>query len=115
MAYENYPTEDILVRANVLNSALFVAGTYKKGELLGQVTASGAFTTFASGASDGSQIIAAVCPQDVEIGGAVTRAAVANGEFSRKGVTAVMASLATPVTVNDAIVGQCWDAGIILN
>lgn len=110
-----YITEDIVVKATVLNRAKYANGTYKKGQLLGRISASGAFTAYASGSSDGSQIIAAVCLKDMTISANLPTGPVARGEFSRAGVAAVMSSLSTPVTLSDVIIGQCWDAGIILN
>jgi hypothetical protein len=115
MAETAYRTEDIIVRAEIQNAAPYAAGTYKKGQLLGRVTATGAFKAYTAGASDGSQIIAALCPQDMTASAANPTGPIARGEFSRKGVAAVMASLTPAVTVDDPLAGQCWDAGIILN
>jgi hypothetical protein len=56
-----------------------------------------------------------VCLNDAVIPTGGGNAPVARGEFIREGVAAVMAALAAPVTLDDALVGQCWDAGIILN
>jgi hypothetical protein len=109
MPQTSYQTEDIVVRAETLNSAKYANGTYKKGQLLGRVTA------YASGGSDGSQIVAAVCPKDLTISASLPTGPVARGEFSRKGVKAVLESLNPAVSLNDQLVGQCWDAGIILN
>jgi hypothetical protein len=115
MAWTSYNTEDVIVRAQVMNAAKYAAGTYKKGQLLGRLTANGVFTPYTSGVTTGAEIIAAVCPVDITIDTVVTTAPVARGEFSRAGVAAVMASLGTPVALTDALIGQCWDAGIILN
>jgi hypothetical protein len=108
-----YNTNAITGRISVLNNAKFVAGTYKSGQLLGRVA--GGFTTYDASKTDGSQLIAAVCLNDVGIPTGGGYAPVSRGEFIREGVAAVMAALTTPVTLDDALVGQCWDAGIILN
>jgi hypothetical protein len=112
---EPYATEDILIRVAGLRNALFAAGTYKKGQLLGCVTATGSFTVYDSAGSDGSEVIAGVCPRDITIDSTVKRGTVMVGEFSRAGVTRVMAALSPAVTVNDALVGACFKAGVILN
>ncbi|MDR1469330.1 MAG: head decoration protein [Spirochaetaceae bacterium] len=109
-----YNTNAITARVTVLNGALLAAGTYKSGQLLGKLTASGKFTLYVPGVSTGAQTITAVCLNDVTLA-ADGRAPVARGEFIREGVAAVMAGLASPVTLTDILVGQCWDAGIILN
>jgi hypothetical protein len=115
MAATPYNTENIIVKARILNTAKYAAGTYKKGQLLGRITASGLFTAYDSEAETGAEIVSAVCPVDITINSSVPAAPVARGEFSRQGVATVMASLGTPVTLTDALIGQCWDAGIILN
>ena len=110
----NYNTNAVTARITVLNGALLAAGTYKSGQLLGKLTASGKFTAYAAGAATGAQTISAVCLNDVTLA-ADGYAPVARGEFVREGVAAVMAGLAAPVTLTDILVGQCWDAGIVLN
>ena len=40
---------------------------------------------------------------------------IAKGEFSLVKVAAIMAALDTPVTLSDALLAQCFAAGIILN
>jgi hypothetical protein len=56
-----------------------------------------------------------VCPADITIDAGRAAGPVARGEFSRAGVAAVMASLSPAVALDDKLIGQCWDAGIILN
>jgi hypothetical protein len=117
----SYNTETIILRAQIMNTAKYEAGTYKKGQLLGRISTSGLFTVYnASYDPDeddptGSEIVTAVCPVDITINAVVKTGPVARGEFSRAGVAAVMASLTPAVTLTDQIIGQCWDAGIILN
>jgi hypothetical protein len=115
MAVTPYGTEAVLFRVTVLNAAKYAVGTYKKGQLLGRLTASGAFCAYNSAVSTGAEVIAAVCPADITIDTVVTTGPVARGEFSRAGVKEVMASLSPAVSLDDQLIGQCWDAGIILN
>jgi hypothetical protein len=115
MAQTNYNTNAITSRIIVLNNAKFAAGTYKRGQLVGMTTATGVFATYNASGTGGIEQITAVVLNDVTIDSTNTTAAVARGEFNRDGVAAVMASLTAPVMLTDAIVGQCWDAGIILN
>jgi hypothetical protein len=111
----NYLTNAVEGRVSVLNGAKFAAGTYKGGQLLGRVTASGAFTAYDAAGVDGSEMVSAVCAGDAVIPVGGGNAPVARGEYVREGVAAVMLGLAVPVTLDDVLVGQCWDAGIILN
>jgi hypothetical protein len=111
----NYLTNAVEGRVSVLNGAKFAAGTYKAGQLLGRVTASGAFTAYDPEGEDGSEMVSAVCAGNVVIPNGGGNAPVARGEFVREGVAAVMAGLTPSVTLGDVLVGQCWDAGIILN
>lgn len=110
----NYDTEGIIVNAQALNAVPYAAGTYKKGQLLGRVDTTGVFGAYDASASTGLEVIRAVCPDDFTAA-APQKRHVLRGEFSRAGVAAVMASLATAVTVDDALAGMCFDAGIILN
>jgi hypothetical protein len=110
-----YNTNAVTSRIEVLNGAKIAAGTYKSGQLLGRLTATGVFTAYDSDGEDGEEIICAVCAIDALIPTGGGNTPVAKGEFIREGVAAVMAGLASPVTLTDVIVGQCWDAGIILN
>jgi hypothetical protein len=111
-----YITEVVAFKAEVLNAAEYVPGTYKKGQLVGRLNATGKFCPYNSAVSTGAEVIAAVCPADMVIEAtARTAGPAARGEFSREGVAAVMASLATPVALDAKLIGQCWDAGIILN
>jgi hypothetical protein len=82
---------------------------------LGRVTASGTFAAYNAGGSDGTQLVAAVCLNDTVILAGGGFAPVCKGEFFREGVAAVMAGLASPVTLDAPLIGQCWDEGIILN
>jgi hypothetical protein len=111
---ESYRTNSIFSRVSVLNSALFAAGTYKAGELVGQLTASGKFTTFDAQAATGAEIIAGVVVRSVTFT-TDGNASVAKGEFIKSGITAVMASLTKPIAITDLIVSQCFNAGIFLN
>ena len=115
MAGTAYPTEDIVFRASVLNAAKYAAGTYRKGQLLGRLTANGAFCAYDGSADTGAEIVCALCPADITIDTAIPTGPAARGEFSRAGVAAVMASLSPAVALDDTLTGQCWDAGIILN
>lgn len=111
---ENYLTNRVFGRITVLNGALFAAGSYKEGQLLGQLRASGKFTTFNAAVDTGAETIAGVAVKDITLT-VDGYAPVAKGEFNKTGVASVMASLATPVTVTDLIVSQCFNAGIFLN
>jgi hypothetical protein len=109
---EQYQSNTIFGRKiEVLNGALFAAGTYKAGQLVGQLTASGKFTTFNASAETGAETIAGVVVKDSTLG----YVPIAKGEFNRVGVTRIMASLTSPVAVTDLIVSQCFNAGIFLN
>jgi hypothetical protein len=108
----NYNTNAITSRVSVQNGAKLAAGTYKSGQLLGRITASGvytALTTIPGSNPTGSEIPRAVCLNDVTLT-AAGYADIARGEFIKEGVMA-----ATPVTLVDIQIGQCFDAGIILN
>jgi hypothetical protein len=115
-----YNTNAVTERISVLNSAKLAAGTYKSGQLLGRLTATGEFTAYNSAFDPeeddptGAELVSAVCLNDVITTGGFT-APVARGEFIREGVAAVMKGLTPSVPLTDALVGQCWDAGIILN
>jgi hypothetical protein len=109
-----YDTENVIVGAQALNAVPYAAGTYKKGQLLGRIDATGVFGAYNASAETGLEVIRAVCPDDFTAT-AGQKHHVLRGEFSRDGVKAVMASLAAPVTLTDALVGMCFDAGIILN
>jgi hypothetical protein len=111
---QRYATESEKVLTDALNAVSYAAGTYKKGQLLGRVDVTGVFGAYNAAAENGLEVIRAVCPDDFT---AVENQKhhVLRGEFSRAGVAAVMASLADPVTLTDAIVGMCFDAGILLN
>jgi hypothetical protein len=111
---EKYAANGAFGRITVLNGAPFLKGSYKAGQLLGQVAASGKFTTFDAEAETGAEKIAGVAVKDVTLA-ADGAAPVAKGEFDRAGVARVMASLAAPVAVGDLIVSQCFNAGIFLN
>jgi hypothetical protein len=115
MSGTSYNTENIILKARVLNTAKYAPGTYRKGQLLGRISASGVFTAYDAEVTTGAEKVAAVCPVDVTITAALPSAPAARGEFSRRGVAEVMASLTNPVTLDDKLIGQCWDAGIILN
>ncbi|MDR0374403.1 MAG: hypothetical protein LBH85_01585 [Treponema sp.] len=124
MRSTSYNTENIIVKPRIQNAAKYAAGSYRKGQLLGRINATGLFTAynpdFELDGDDnpiitGAETVRAVCPADIIIDSTVTTGPVARGEFSRDGVAAVMASLASPITLTDALIGQCWDAGIILN
>lgn len=115
-----YDSEEVLVNVQAQNAAPYAAGTYKKGQLLGRVDATGVYGAYNAAADPeepdeaGLQVIRAVCPDDFTAG-AGQKHHVLRGEFRRAGVAAVMASLAASVTLTDALAGMCFDAGIILN
>jgi hypothetical protein len=110
----DYDSEDTNFIVKALNAAPYAAGTYKKGQLLGRVDSTGVFGAYDSSKNTGVEVVRAVCPDDFTAA-AGQKHHVLRGEFSRKGVTEVMASLDSPVTVDDALIGMCFDAGIILN
>jgi hypothetical protein len=110
-----YNTNALTSRISVLNGAKIAAGTYKSGQLLGRLTATGVFTAYDADGNDGKEIVCAVCVNDAVIPDGDGNMPVARGEFIREGVAAAMAGLAAPVALTDVLVGQCWDAGIILN
>ena len=110
-----YNTNAITSRISVLNGAKMAEGTYKSGQLLGRVTGSGAFAAYNPGGDDGTELVAAVCLNDTVIPVGGGNAPIASGEFIREGVAAVMAGLSPAVPLTDVLIGQCWDAGIILN
>lgn len=106
-----YDSEGIIVNAEALNAAPYAAGTYKKGQLLGRVDSTGVFGAYTSGNTTGLAVIRAVCPDDFTATTAGQKHPVLRGEFSRAGVDKVMG----PGVLTDALVGMCFDAGIILN
>jgi hypothetical protein len=109
----SYNTNAVTSRITVQNSAKLAAGSYKSGQLLGRLTASGiytALTAIPTSDATGSEIPRAVCVYDVDIPNGGGAAAIAKGEFILEGVKA-----ATPVTIVPIQLGQCFDAGIILN
>jgi hypothetical protein len=119
MAFEKveYGTESVLIDigGKTRNAATFKAGTYVKGQLLGRIDATGLYAPYAAAGDDGTQIVRKVCVKDSAIANDGDRAPVAHGEFSLAGVKAVMAALAEPVALDDVLIGQCDDAGIVLN
>ncbi|MDR1390659.1 MAG: hypothetical protein LBJ31_11880 [Treponema sp.] len=103
----NYET-DFFQRPVVMNNAPIAAGTYKRGQLLGVVDATGIYGAYSSSAVNGLQIVRAVCVNDATLAAAGT-AAIAKGEFQKEGVIAANAA------VTAAMIAQCFDHGIILN
>ena len=99
---------DFFKRVTVLNNASLAAGTYKRGQLLSRTAATGVFGAYGTGP------VAAVCVNDVTLA-AAGNAAICAGEFEKEGIVTVNAGLATAVTVNAKIIGECFAAGIFLN
>ena len=93
----------------MLNNAQLAAGAYKRGQLLGPPSAPGVFSAYS-----GTGAVGAVCVNDITLA-AQGNAAICRGEFEKEGMTALNASLTVPITINAAVVAQCFVAGIILN
>lgn len=72
--------------ANVIVAKLSTAATYKRGALLGVVTASGKYTIVDSKASTGEQVASVVLAQDVAVGTGndVTATVYTRGIFNRE-------------------------------
>jgi hypothetical protein len=102
-------TTDFFQRAEVLNNAALAAGTYRRGQLLGPPNSSGVFATYS-----GTGAVGAVGVNDAVLA-AAGNGAIAKGEFEKEGLAAVNAGLAIPVAINDAVIAQCFMAGIFLN
>ena len=101
---------DFFYRVTVMNNALLAAGEYKRGQLLSPPSAStGVFSAYS-----GTGAVGAVCVNDIALA-AQGNAAICRGEFEKEGLIAVNAGLPAPVAVNDAVIAQCFVAGIILN
>jgi hypothetical protein len=101
---------DFFYRPVIRNNAPLAAGTYARGQFLGRVTATGVYAPYDPAAEDGTEIICAVAVNGQTLP-AAGNGAIAKGEFQKEGIVA-----ANPgVTVNDALIGALFDAGIILN
>jgi hypothetical protein len=106
MAYST----DFFYRPVVQNNAPLAAGDYTRGQFLGRVTASGLYKAYDPDGEDGTEIIRAVAASTVTLA-AAGNGAIAKGEFQKEGIAA-----ANPgVTVDAALTGALFDAGIILN
>jgi len=66
-------------------------------------------------AYSGSGAVGAVCVNDIAVTASANNAAICRGEFEKEGMVALNAALAVPVTIDDAIIAECFAAGIILN
>jgi hypothetical protein len=106
MKYET----DFFYRPIVQNNAPFAAGSYVRGQLLGRVTASGLYGAYDPDGEDGTEIVRAVAVNTATLG-AAGNGAIAKGEFQKEGIIAANSG----VTVDDALTGALFDAGIILN
>ena len=115
MSGQSYDTNDIVYRITTQNSALFAAGTYKRGQPVGRDNTTGAYTAYDENATNGAEKISGVVINDMIIPTGGGHGIIAFGEFDRTGVARVMASLTPPITLTDVLVGRCNDAGIILN
>ncbi len=108
-------TESIFAGKNIVRSdALFIIGTYKRGEIVGRVAANGKYTTFVPAGAGGEEVIKAVCMKD-KVLAADGFLPIAKGEFQKVGVQAVMTGLTAPITLTDKMLGEADDANIILN
>jgi hypothetical protein len=106
---EKYTTEAILVNVTAINAMPIAAGVYKKGQILSWDDGGEEFTAYTTSSPDG------IITCDLDNTDGTLYASVAKGEFSRKGVTDVMASLAAPVTVDYPLIAECFKNGIVLN
>lgn len=64
-----------------------VAGTYKRGHLLGRITASGKYNVSLSAASDGSQTPNAVCAEDLVLAADGDAVIYISGDFNQNAMT----------------------------
>lgn len=64
-----------------------VAGTYKRGHLLGKITASGKFNVSLSAASDGSQTPNAICAEDLVLAADGDAMVYISGDFNQNAMT----------------------------
>jgi hypothetical protein len=105
---------DFFYRTIVQNNAPFAAGTYVRGQLLGRVTETGTYKAYDPSEEDGTEIVRAVSVNGVTLAAAGV-GAIAKGEFLKEAIVSINAGLPSPITVNDALIGTLFDAGIILN
>jgi len=64
-----------------------VAGTYKRGTLLGQITTGGKYTTSLSAASDGSQAPKAIMAEDLVLAADADAMVYLSGDFNQNAMT----------------------------
>jgi hypothetical protein len=107
-----YDTEEII--AGTLRSqkkTILTATVLKKGMLMGRITASNKYTEWASGASDGSEVIRAVCVRDeAALAADAVRDLWVGGTEIRKG--GIVDSAGDPVVLTAAQIEQAMDNGI---
>lgn len=106
-------TEDNLI-AGVIESAYKTAdaATFHRGQLLGRVTASNKYAAWNSGASDGSEVIKAVCAADSVLTATGEIPTYINGSVVLG--SALVDAAGDPLTVTDQIIEDAQDAGIII-
>jgi hypothetical protein len=101
---------DFFYRPVVQNNAPLAAGTYVRGQILGRVTLTGVYAAYDPEGEDGTETVRAVAVNTVTLE-AAGNGAVAKGEFQKEGIIAANSG----VTVDNALIGALFDAGIILN
>ncbi|MDR1252919.1 MAG: head decoration protein [Treponema sp.] len=101
---------DFFYRPVVQNNAPMAAGTYARGQFLGRVTDTGVYAAYDPDGDDGTETIRAVAVNSQTLA-AAGYGAIAKGEFQKEGIIAVNSG----VTMDDALIGALFDAGIILN
>lgn len=66
---------------------ILVAGTYKRGHLLGQITTGGKYNVSLAAASDGSQVPRAVCAEDLVLAADGEAMVYISGDFNQNAMT----------------------------
>jgi len=78
-----------------------VAGTYKRGTLLGAVTADGKYKTSASAATDGSEKPSAILAEDLVLAADADAMVYISGDFNQNAMT--FGAGHTPASVREAL------------
>lgn len=89
----------------IVGSITLISGqNLLRGQVLGRITASGKWTAYAAGASDGSQVARAILFRDTDAsGGDAVAQAYRHGEFNREAVIGLGANAAAQRTTTEAL------------
>lgn len=95
MSRANFATEGTLTQDNLHagdfpirgRKVTLVAGTYKRGHLLGKITTGGKYTVSLSASSDGSQVPNAICAEDLVLAADADAMIYLSGDFNQNAMT----------------------------